>query len=59
MKTLVQIFVLCIATSIGWAGEADVLDLTDSDFSTRVGESENTLVSGQFSAFLRDFLGRT
>lgn len=27
-----------------FAGEADVLDLTDSDFSTRVAETETTLV---------------
>lgn len=27
-----------------FAGEADVLDLTDSDFSVRVGETETTLV---------------
>lgn len=44
MKTLVQIFVFCLATSLALAGEADVLDLTDSDFETRVKESENTLV---------------
>jgi protein disulfide isomerase family A protein 3 len=30
--------------AIAYAGEADVLDLGDSDFDTRVAETETTLV---------------
>lgn len=30
--------------AVAFAGEADVLDLTDSDFSVRVAETETTLV---------------
>lgn len=35
---------LCALVAVAFAGEADVLDLTDSDFSTRVAETETTLV---------------
>lgn len=34
--------VVCVAAAL--AGEQDVLDLTDNDFSSRVGEAETTLV---------------
>lgn len=33
---------LCVAIAL--SGEADVLDLGDDDFSTRVAETETTLV---------------
>lgn len=34
--------VVCVAAAL--AGEQDVLDLTDSDFSTRVAQADTTLV---------------
>lgn len=43
MKAFVALFVLSvIANSFG--AESDVLNLGDSDFSTRVSETETTLV---------------
>lgn len=45
MKSIIQLLVFSLATfTIALAGEADVLDLSDADFSTRVKESETTLV---------------
>lgn len=41
-KPFVLILSLCVA--LAWSGEADVLDLTDDDFNTRVAETETTLV---------------
>ncbi|XP_055606688.1 protein disulfide-isomerase A3 [Uranotaenia lowii] len=40
----VKVFCLLAVCGLALAGEADVLQLTDSDFSTRVGETETTLV---------------
>lgn len=42
IATVALVAVLGLQTA--FAGEADVLDLTDSDFSTRVAETETTLV---------------
>lgn len=36
--------ILLVVCATAFAGEEDVLDLTDNDFSTRVAESETTLV---------------
>lgn len=45
MKFFELSIALCILSlSLVFAAEEDVLDLTDNDFSTRVGESETTLV---------------
>lgn len=38
------LFLAALALPAAFAGEADVLDLTDADFSSRVAESETTLV---------------
>lgn len=35
---------LCLFVAVALAGEADVLDLGDDDFNTRVAETETTLV---------------
>lgn len=35
---------LALFVALAHCGEADVLDLGDDDFSTRVGETETTLV---------------
>lgn len=42
LKLSLTIFLVVCATV--FAGEQDVLDLTDDDFSTRVAETETTLV---------------
>lgn len=39
-----EIVVLMALIACSFAGEQDVLDLSDSDFSTRVAETETTLV---------------
>lgn len=39
ITVILTVFVVC-----AFAGEQDVLDLTDNDFSTRVAETETTLV---------------
>lgn len=38
------LFLAAVAIPAAFAGEADVLDLTDADFAARVAESETTLV---------------
>lgn len=38
------VIALALFAAGSFAGEADVLDLTDDDFYTRVGETETTLV---------------
>lgn len=40
---LLAVLAACLA-GVCLAGEQDVLDLTDNDFSTRVAEAETTLV---------------
>lgn len=40
----ILIITLSLFVAVALAGEADVLDLTDDDFNTRVGETETTLV---------------
>ncbi|XP_055625105.1 protein disulfide-isomerase A3 [Toxorhynchites rutilus septentrionalis] len=43
-KIVTYVVALLLTIHTAFAAEADVLDLTDSDFSTRVGETETTLV---------------
>lgn len=38
------LFLAAVAIPAAFAGEADVLDLTDADFASRVAETETTLV---------------
>lgn len=41
-KQLAIVLAVCVAAAL--AGEQDVLDLTDNDFSTRITEAETVLV---------------
>jgi len=43
-KMLGYLAIFLVVCATAFAGEQDVLDLTDNDFSTRVAESETTLV---------------
>lgn len=43
MLKLTLAILLAVCSSV-YSGEQDVLDLTDNDFSTRVAETETTLV---------------
>lgn len=44
MKAFTGIFAILFLANSALSSESDVLDLGDSDFSTRVSETETTLV---------------
>lgn len=51
IAVILAVFAVC-----AFAGDQDVLDLTDNDFSTRVAETETTLVMFYAPWFVHFFL---